>query len=303
MHDQNFKNLILDYPREALAFFAQKETGDDLKQARIILIRQEQLQARLGERFREVDVPLLVEWSDGSREAIIFVIEEEIQAQRFSIHRLAHYCLDLAELMETERIIPVVIFLNSGSRPESLCLGRDRQSYLVFSYLVCDLKRLTASDYKDSTNIIARLNLPNMNVRKQERLEMYLAAQRGLLQMEANPNKLRKYIDSIDYYADLSEQEIQDFRTRYLNEEGEIMGLAQLLRQEGRQEGRHEECLGLVLRLLRRKFGIQPDMEPLMAQLSELPLETLEELTEALFDWTHLSDFKAWLAKRHEPCQ
>ena len=58
MHDQNFKNLILDYPREALAFFAQQETGDDLTQARIIPIRQEQLKDRLGDRFRELDKPL-----------------------------------------------------------------------------------------------------------------------------------------------------------------------------------------------------------------------------------------------------
>lgn len=58
MHDQNFKNLILDYPRQALAFFAAEETGEDLANARIVPIRQEQLQERLGERFRELDVPL-----------------------------------------------------------------------------------------------------------------------------------------------------------------------------------------------------------------------------------------------------
>ena len=130
MHDQNFKNLILDYPREALAFFAQEETGEDLHQARIIPIRQEQLKERLGDRFRELDVPLLVEWPNGNREAIIFLIEEETQGNRFSIHRLAHYCLDLAELMKTERVIPIVIFLNSGTRQESLQLGGDQHSYL-----------------------------------------------------------------------------------------------------------------------------------------------------------------------------
>jgi hypothetical protein len=160
MHDQNFKNLILDYPREALAFFAQEETGEDLNQARIIPIRQEQLKDRLGDRFRELDVPLLVEWPNGKREAIVFVIEEETVNNRFSIHRLAHYCLDLAELMETERVIPVVIFLNSGTRKKSLRLGGDRHCYLEFRYLACDLKRLSANDYKGSNNIIARLNLP-----------------------------------------------------------------------------------------------------------------------------------------------
>ncbi|MGD9973361.1 MAG: hypothetical protein AB7S77_09895 [Desulfatirhabdiaceae bacterium] len=32
-------------------------------------IRQEQLKERLGDRFRELDTPLLVEWLDGRREA------------------------------------------------------------------------------------------------------------------------------------------------------------------------------------------------------------------------------------------
>ena len=298
MHDQNFKNLILDYPREALAFFVQEETGEDLNQARIIPIRQEQLKDRLGDRFRELDVPLLVEWPNGNREAIVFVIEEETQSNRFSIHRLAHYCLDLAELMETDRVIPVVIFLNSGSRQDSLRLGGDLHSYLEFRYLACDLKRLSASDYKDSNNIIARLNLPNMHYPKQDRLRIYAAAQIGLIQIEPNPNKQRKYIDFIDYYADLSEQEIIEFRTHYLNEEGEIMGLAQILRQEGRQEGRKEECISLVTRLLRRKFGIQLELEQSLGQLQTLPVEKMEDLTEAIFDWAEISDLTEWLRQQ-----
>ena len=232
-----------------------------------------------------------MEWPDGNREAIVFVLEEETQSNRFSIHRLAHYCLDLAELMETDRVIPVVIFLNSGTRKNSLRLGGDRHSYLEFHYLACDLKRLSASDYKDSSNIIARVNLPNMYYPKQERLEIYLAAQLGLLQMESNPSKQRKYVDFIDYYADLSEQEIIEFRTHYLNKEGEIMGLAQILRHEGRQE----ECISWVARLLRRKFGIQPELEPLLVQMQTLPVEKLEGMTEVIFDWTQVSDLAEWL--------
>ena len=90
-HDQNFKNLILDYPREALAFFAGEEAREIDAETRITPIRQEQLKERLGDRFRELDVPLLVEWSDGRREALLFVIEEETKPGNFSIHRLAHY--------------------------------------------------------------------------------------------------------------------------------------------------------------------------------------------------------------------
>jgi len=47
-HDQNFKNLILDYPQQALELFAPEEhaaLGADVK---IVPIRQEQLKERLG---------------------------------------------------------------------------------------------------------------------------------------------------------------------------------------------------------------------------------------------------------------
>ena len=107
-------------------------------------------------------------------------------------------------------------------------------------------------------------------------------------------NKQRKYIDFIDFYADLSEQEIIEFRTHYLNEEGEIMGLAQILRQEGRQE----ECISLVTRLLRRKFGIHPELDQSLAQLQTLPVEKLEDLTEAIFDWVEVSDLTEWLRQQ-----
>jgi hypothetical protein len=52
-HDQNFKNLILDYPHQAVAFFAAAETQAIDTGAHVIPIREEQLQERLGERFRE----------------------------------------------------------------------------------------------------------------------------------------------------------------------------------------------------------------------------------------------------------
>ena len=157
MRDQNFKNLILDYPRESLVFFAAAEAGTDIHQTRITPIRQEQLKERLGARFRELDIPLLVEWPDGKREALHFVIEEESQMNRFSVHGLVHYCLDIAEMMKTNRVIPVVIFLNLGERANHLQLASDHQNYLEFNYLACDLKRLSANDYKNSENIVARL--------------------------------------------------------------------------------------------------------------------------------------------------
>jgi hypothetical protein len=50
-HDQNFKNLILDYPRQALALFAEAEAGALPEDVRITPIRQEQLKEVGGQCF------------------------------------------------------------------------------------------------------------------------------------------------------------------------------------------------------------------------------------------------------------
>jgi predicted transposase/invertase (TIGR01784 family) len=74
-------------------------------------------------------------------------------------------------------------------------------------------------------------------------------------------------------------------------EEGEQKG-----RQEGRQEGRQQEALGMVIRQLTRRFGTLS--EELPARMRELSLEQLEDLGEALLDFSNLADLVDWLQSR-----
>jgi hypothetical protein len=168
--------------------------------------------------------------------------------------------------MKTDRVVPVVIFLRSGAHRSDLKLGADACAYLEFRYLACNLGRLSAKQYYESSNIVARLNLPNMAYSPEDRLEMYWAAQTGLDRLENSREKQRKYADFIDFYADLSEKEVICYRMRYFSEKGENnMGLANVLREEGRQEGIQEgiqkgiqqtliESLGALLDV---KFGFE----------------------------------------------
>jgi len=157
---------------------------------------QEQFQKRLGERFRELDVPLLVECPDGRRETLAFVLKEESDARHFSIHRLARYCLDLAELMETDRVVPVVIFLRRAPGvARRFRLSGDRDTYLDFHYLSCALGELSYEDYRDSDNLVVRLNLPNMQYPARRKIEVYAQAVRGLTELESDPEKQLEYLD------------------------------------------------------------------------------------------------------------
>ncbi|HMB30975.1 MAG TPA: hypothetical protein VKN82_04040 [Desulfohalobiaceae bacterium] len=57
----------------------------------------------------------------------------------------------------TERVVPVVIFLRGGRYARELVLGGDERTYLRFSFLSCVLPDLSYEDYRDSSNIVARL--------------------------------------------------------------------------------------------------------------------------------------------------
>lgn len=64
-------------------------------------------------------------------------------------------------------------------------------------------------------------------------------------------------------------------------------------RQEGKQEGKQEEALTMVMRPLTRRFG-NLDAE-LQSRLGELTVAQLEDLIEALFDFSDVSDLMNWL--------
>lgn len=270
-HDQNFKNLILDYPRQALAFFAPDDAADIDHSALITPIRQELLKNRLGDRFQELDVPLKVEWPDGRQAALLFLLEEETNPDRFSIYRLVSYCATLAEMCETDRVIPVVIFLRDSPRiRRHLYLGSERFTFLSFSYIACVLSSLPAEQYRNSDNIVARIILPTMGYARQQVVDIVAWALRGL-EMEPNEEKRFKYMDFIDAYSSLDDNERQIFAQRYPQEDTIMSTLSQRMRSEGlregillgRQEGRQEGESTVLLRQLSRRFG------PLSAAMTE----------------------------------
>lgn len=278
-HDQNFKNLILDYPRDALAFFAPQEAPLPEDEVRIIPARQEQLQERLGEHYHELDVPLLVEWANGRREAILFALEEESDSRRFSLHRLARYCLDLADLFETDPVVPVAIFLRpaAGART-SIALGTERHTYLAFDYLACRLAEMSAERWQESDNLVARVNLPNMRSPETRKVEIYAQAIRGLLTLEQDHGKRAKYVDFIDIYAALTENQRRRYRRQYPEEGATMAGIVQRARNEGMQQGRIEGERMVLERQLRRRFGIvSPDIAEKLSEASATELETWAE--------------------------
>ena len=68
------------------------------------------------------------------------------------------------------------------------------------------------------------------------------------------------------------------------------------IKEEGREEGRQQEAANLVIRLLTKRFGeVYLEMR---SHISSLTLPVLEDLSEALLDFTSIADLHAWLEAR-----
>ena len=85
------------------------------------------------------------------------------------------------------------------------------------------------------------------------------------------------------FYQEIAEEERQ---------EGRKEGI-----KEGIKEGRREESIALLTRQLQRKFGTPIELEQPLLRLSEMSLETLEDLAVAVLDFNNIEDFQNWMKK------
>src|SRR5205085_4397218 len=108
-------------------------------------VREELLKERLGDRFMKCDVPLMVEFKDGSREAIIFCLEESSKDDPWLPMRHAIYAILLAQMFKTRRVVPVAIFpFGTKECSNSFTLAGDHGVYLEFKGLSITLPMLEA---------------------------------------------------------------------------------------------------------------------------------------------------------------
>lgn len=231
--DHSFRHLILDYPRQAVEFFAPEEAALLDHTARVRPLRQELAAAHHDQRQSEI--PLQVEWPGGRREVILFTFAEEKPPNS---HWLARYCLDLSERLGITRIVPVVIFLKRASKAVwQQELNNDHQPYLFFRYLCCVLAGMPWERWQHSNNLVARLNLPKLQHSRADRIHLYASAQRGLFELEPSHHQRARYIDLVDIYTGLTDNEQQLYQHHYPREASAMIGFAQRYTEEGKQLG------------------------------------------------------------------
>ena len=163
------------------------------------------------------------------------------------------------------------------------------------------LHRIYLEDYQNQSDLTPTLELIRLiasNAQQTITLAQKLSKQRDIIGSDIFLDLIETilvyklpHLSREDVKAMLQINDIQLKQTRFYQEIAVEEG------QKGRQEGRQEESVALLTRLMRRKFNLQPGLEQTLQLLPELPLESLESLADALLDFTSLGDLQAWLKK------
>ncbi len=146
---------------------------------------------------------------------------------------------------------------------------------------------MPAGRWLDSDNLVARVNLPNMRSPARDRVDVYARAVQGLLTLETDGARRAKYMEFIDIYAGLTDNEFRRYRRQHPQESSIVTGLIQRARAEGiergmergiergMRQGRAEGGRAVLERLLRQRFGgLSPEAAERLRRAPEAELET-----------------------------
>ncbi len=299
-HDHNFKNVFLDFPKEALAWLLPEGFRDYGELIRFDFIRQEPRKRKLFDPHLSLDMPILFTFE--AAKILLWLVEFQEDKQKFSIYRLLRYTTDLMEDHPEATVVPVVLFTRRArwkkdvTRSIESRLG-DRE-FLHFEYQLIRLFDFNAADYYDYPNPVVKILLPNMNYSPAQRGEVIRRAYQGLFEL-VTPMLFDKYVDFIDVYAGVNEEEKGSLYKEIFEQEDTAM-LAQYIREKGFQEGlvkgelkgkmegKIEGKCSVLERQLTRRFGPLPAWAK--EQLTSATDAQLDSWAERILDAETIQD-------------
>jgi len=247
-----------------------------------------------------------------------FLIHLEHQAQpdtNLPRRMLEYFTLDWIEY--DLPVYPIAVLTGRGTaavRLSPLAVDFPNKKVLHFDFDVVDLRHMNAGTYVRIPNPAALALAARMRFSRQERFSLIrdftltlarMATGRSVGDMVASfffsyrrPNEA----EDLKLRQEIAEVEPKEMRDRIMQltnpwiEAGKQEGLPEGLQQglqRGLQQGRHQGEAELVLRLLGRRLGALSAAQE--KSIRKLPLSKIEELGEALLEFSSREDLARWL--------
>ncbi len=298
-HDRLFKELLSHFFVEFVdLFLPDLSIYLDRETAMVALDKEVFTDVTFGETH-EVDL-LMKARVRGEDTFFLIHVENQSTAQAEFPRRMFRYFARLTEKYNLP-VYPVVIFsYDTPHRPEPTRyeITFPGKAVLRFEYSVIQLNRLPWRRFVHQDNPVAGALMAKMKMSVKDRPKVKLECLQLLARLKLDPARSRLIGGFIDSYLRLSAQEMRQYEREFAQlapaERESTMTLVSSWELEGIEKGLHQGKEALIVRLLQRRFGaISEEMQSRLGQLSS---EKLDDLGEALLDFSSLSDLEQWLA-------
>jgi len=301
-HDHIFKELLRVFFVEFVELFLP-DVSEYIDPDSISFLDKELFTDITSDATHEVDLVVQAKFK-GKPAFFLIHVENQAKAQANFPERMFRYFARLSETYGLP-VFPVVIFSYMtplSAAPNSYEVAFPGMTVLKFSYRVIQLNRLYWREFLDQPNPVASALMTRMKMAAEERPKVKMECLRLLATLKLTPAKSKIIGVFIENYLKLTAEENRVYErdlAELAPEEREITmemmtSWHRQGRQEGLQEGRQEGKEDLVIRQIRRRFG--EVTATVTKRMDRLSAEQLNELGEALFDFTSIADLEQWLA-------
>ncbi|MBD2772356.1 DUF4351 domain-containing protein [Iningainema tapete] len=295
-HDRLFKQLLSNFFPEFIELFFPEISADWQPNSLRFLPQEVVTDVTEGEK-KIID--LIVQASFKSQDALFIIhIEHQSYSQTNFNERMFTYFARLREKYALP-IYPIVIYsydTPTKIEPNSYRIELFGKTVLEFNYSVIQLNQLHWQEFVNKRNPVASALMAKMQMDKAERHRVKLLSLQLLASLGLNPAQVQLISGFIDTYLKLNAQETALFVEQLASiEQRQQEGVMQIVTswmEQGIEQGKKQEAVALILRLLSRRVGMLPPQQ--QERIQNLSTTELENLGEALLDFTSARDLEVW---------
>ena len=305
-HDRLFKELLTTFFVEFVDLFFSKLAAYLNEDSITFLDKEVFTDVTQGERH-EADVVVQATFRD---QPLCFLIHVEAQARPEAAfpRRMFRYFARLHEKYDLP-VYPIAVFSYDEpqrAEPDTYGIAFPDLDILSFRFRVVQLNQLDWRGFVDRTSPIAAALMAKMRMEPTDRPRVKLACLRMLAKLQLDPARRELISGFVDSYLRLTIEEKSEFEAELAaiepREKEDVMEIVTSWMEEGLEKGRKEGLEKgqrvLVLRQLRKRLGALDERAE--SHIEALSTERLEELGEALLDFSSPDDLAVWLQEHSE---
>ncbi|MCW3100183.1 MAG: hypothetical protein JWL77_5801 [Chthonomonadaceae bacterium] len=298
-HDRLFKELLTVFFTEFVEAFLPEVAGYLVSDTLEFLDKEIFTDVTAGEKH-EADLVVKARFRDQDAFFLVHVENQSTTETDFP-RRMFTYFARLHEKYQLP-VYPVVIFSYDApqrAEPNHYTVAFPGETVLQFTYKVIQLNRLPWRPFLQRPNAVASALMAKMKIAPQDRGKVRNECMRMLASLKLDPARSKLIGGFIDAYLTLTAEEMKQYEREFAKlapEEQEArMELVSSWERKGIEQGLHEGQERIIARQIKKRFGIVS--LGVTERLDTLSTDELDELGDAIFDFTSVVDLEAWLSQ------